>query len=314
MVCRILKGVEAGSLPDGLGQLPVEAIDCLSPAGIHQINFPNLFSDLCGLLSKEAADRLANRYRDPHETATALMLSLLDALPTGTTLVLLDNLEVIMDNQTHAINDGALEEALKAAFAAPEHGLKFIVTSRTAPTPLLTKNPAVQVPIDLDNGLDSPYAERILRAMDPTGRLGLRDASDPLLTRARAWTGGFPRALEALAAILNSDRSTTLEQLLAGTAPLSSNVVQDLVREAFNRLDSIDESVMQALAIYDRPVAAVAVDYLLQPYQPAINSAPILDRLVGMQFVRRDAGMYYLHQVDRDQALQHVPVGQPDDH
>ena len=57
----------------------------------------------------------------------------------------------------------------------------------------------------------------------------------------------------------------------------------------------------------------VAVDYLLQPFQPAIDSAPVLGRLVNMQFVRRDAGRYYLHQVDRDYALQRVPAGEPGD-
>jgi len=61
------------------------------------------------------------------------------------------------------------------------------------------------------------------------------------------------------------------------------------------------------------PVAAVAVDYLLQPYEPAVNAAPTLARLVNMQFVRRDAGRYYLHQVDRDYALGLIPIGQPGD-
>jgi hypothetical protein len=32
-----------------------------------------------------------------------------------------------------------------------------------------------------------------------------------------------------------------------------------------------------------------------------------------MQFVRRDAGHYYLHQVDRDYALDRIPDGQPSD-
>jgi hypothetical protein len=48
------------------------------------------------------------------------------------------------------------------------------------------------------------------------------------------------------------------------------------------------------------PVPPVAVDCLLQPYQPAIDAVPVLGRLVNMQFVRREVGRYYLHQVDRD--------------
>jgi tetratricopeptide (TPR) repeat protein len=71
--------------------------------------------------------------------------------------------------------------------------------------------------------------------------------------------------------------------------------------------------MMQALAVYPVPVPPVAVDYLLQPYQPAIDAAPVLGRLVNMQFVRREAGRYYLHQVDRDYALSRLPGGEPAD-
>jgi tetratricopeptide (TPR) repeat protein len=39
----------------------------------------------------------------------------------------------------------------------------------------------------------------------------------------------------------------------------------------------------------------------------------VLGRLVNMAFVRRDAGRYYLHQVDRDYALARIPAGEPAD-
>jgi tetratricopeptide (TPR) repeat protein len=95
--------------------------------------------------------------------------------------------------------------------------------------------------------------------------------------------------------------------------PKAGDVVQVLVGEAFNRLDPTAQEVMQALAVYGAPVPAVAVDYLLQPYRVGIDSAPVLGRLVGMQFVRGEAGRYYLHQVDRDYALSRIPEGEPED-
>jgi hypothetical protein len=85
--------------------------------------------------------------------------------------------------------------------------------------------------------------------------------------------------------------------------------VEVLVGQAFNRLDPLAQQVMQALAIFNAPVPPVAIDYVLQPYRAAIDAAPVLRRLVNMQFVRRDAGRYYLHQVDRDYALSRVPRG-----
>ena len=66
------------------------------------------------------------------------------------------------------------------------------------------------------------YAENILREMDADAKLGLWSASDSRLALARERTRGFPRALEALFAILSADRDTTLEEILAG--PLPDNV------------------------------------------------------------------------------------------
>jgi len=98
------------------------------------------------------------------------------------------------------------------------------------------------------------------------------DSRPPPLNRARIKTRGFPRALEALYAILSVDRYTTLEELLEISLP--DEVVQKLVGEAFNRLDPSAQKVMQALAVYNRPISPAAIDYLLQPHLPSIDSVP----------------------------------------
>jgi tetratricopeptide (TPR) repeat protein len=313
MVCRLLKGLESGRLPDELGEQTVDGIVYLRTPSAHPVNFGNLFADLCRLLPTETADRLGQRYHDPHETPTGLMAGLLEAFPADqTVLVLLDNFEELLDN-TGTVTDTALDEGLRTLLAAPAHGVKVIVTTRVAPQSLLLHQPGGQRRIDLDEGLPSPYAEAVLRARDPDGRLGLQTASDEVLGVLRERTRGYPRALEAVAAILSADRNTNLDELLAETERLPDNVVEALVGEAFQRLDALTQQVIQALAIFSVPVPAVAVDYLLQPFQPAINAAPVLARLVNMQFVRRDAGRYYLHQVDRDYALGRVPAGDPAD-
>jgi hypothetical protein len=50
---------------------------------------------------------------------------------------------------------------------------------------------------------------------------------------------------------------------------------------------------MQALAVFGHPVSATGIDYVLQPYVPGVNSAPVLNRLVSMQFARREGRLYY---------------------
>ena len=312
MVCRLLKALQAGRLPDDGGELAVDAIVYLSPAGIHPVSFPNLFTDLTRVLPDADAQRLQQLYRDPQQTPGQLMRILLEAFPGGRSIVLLDTLEDVIDPATLAVSEAGLDAGLDALLAAPEHGIKVIATTRLVPRELLLAQPGRSKRLDLDEGLPVSEAIKVLQAMDADGARGLRDAPPPLLASACELTRGFPRALEALVAILAADRDASLPGLLttAGTA-LPDKIVEVLVGEAFERLDPLGQQVMQALAIYAAPVPSVAIDYLLQPFQPAINSTPVLSRLVNMHFARSDAGRYYLHQVDRDYALGHIPPGQP---
>jgi tetratricopeptide (TPR) repeat protein len=314
MVCRLLKALEAGRLPDDLGELAVEGIVYLAPVGTHPVTFAFLFADLCRLLPDEDARRLGVLSQDASLTPDRLMLALLEHFPTGPVVVLLDNLEDVIDPPSQTIGDADLAAALKALLTAPAHGVKVLATTRVPPADLLQEQPGRAARLDLDAGLPTPFAQDILKEMDADGALGLRDAAPELLDLARQRTRGFPRALEALVAILNANRDTTLAEVLdlaAGVLP--GRIVYVLVGEAFTRLDPLAQQVMQALAVFSVPVPPVAVDFLLRPFQPAIDAAPVLSRLVNMQFARRDGGRYHLHQVDRDYALEHLPPGEPGD-
>jgi tetratricopeptide (TPR) repeat protein len=314
MVCRLLKANENGRLPDGGGPFEVDGIVYLSPAGTHPVSFPNLFDDLTRLLDGDTAFRLERRWADPAQTPRSLTLSLLEAFPAGRTVVLLDNLENLVDDGSGRLTDAELDEALRTTLTAPQHGVKVLVTTRVAPTELALLEPGRQRRLDLDAGLPSPFAEDILRALDDDGSLGLKDAPQELLTRAQQRTGGYPRALEALAAYLSTRREVTLAELLDDLdAVLPANVIEVLVGQAFAKLDSLAQQVMQALAVYGIPVPVAAVDFLLQPLLPLIDASPVLGRLVGMHFARRDAGQYYLHQIDRDYALDQIRPGRPED-
>jgi hypothetical protein len=310
-VCRILKALERGSLPDDLGPLEVDGIIYLSAIGSRRVNAPHLYEDLLRLLPLETARPIEAVVRDAKTDPEAKMRALLGAFPTGRTLVLLDNFEDVIDLAMHNIADPELADVLRALLMLPHHGVKVILTTRVAPRARGLVQPSRQMRLELDGGLDSPYAENILREMDASGKLGLRSASDQRLALARERTRGFPRALEALFAILAADRDTTLEEVLARpSALLPDNVTEALVGEAFSRLDPIHQRVMQALAVYGRPVPPTAVDFLLQPHDPGIDGAPILTRLVNMHFARKEAGRNYLHPVDREYALSRLAPGE----
>ncbi len=314
IVCRLLKVVEGGQLPDDGGPLSVDGIVYLSAIGTRRVNLANLYADLCKLLPGDTAAHLDSLYKKPQASTEFKMQELLANFSQGRVVVLLDNFEDLIDSEMLNVRDAELDEALRALLSLPQHSVKVILTTRIPPRDLALFQPGRQRRLDLDEGLGSPYAENILREMDADGKVGLKTAPDDLLSEARERTRGYPRALEALFAILSADRDTSLRDVLNDTEKiLPENVVKDLVGEAFNRLDAAAQQVMQALAVYGRPVVPAAVDYLLQPYLPSVNSAPMLNRLVNMQFARKEAGRYYLHPVDRKYAFDRIPKGEESD-
>lgn len=310
LVCRLLKALESSQLPDDGGPFLVDGIVYLSGTGTHRLTLPNLYADLSRLLPDEKAKELDALYKNPQVSTEAKMQELLDAFPTGRVVVLLDNFEDVVNPEIREVGDNDLAQALHALLNLPHHAVKVIITTRIPPYDIALVQSGRQTRIDLDEGLLSPFAENILREMDKDGTVGLKSAPDKLLDEARERTRGYPRALEALFAILSADRDTSLREILDDTRRLlPENVVEALVGEAFSRLDSIAQKVMQALAIYGRPVPPVAIDFLLQPYLLGVDSVPILSRLVNMKFVRKEAGRYYLHPVDREYALSRIARG-----
>ncbi|MBI5652119.1 MAG: TIR domain-containing protein [Chloroflexi bacterium] len=202
LVCRLLKSLEAGQLPDDLGAMNVDGIVYLSAVGTRAINTPNLFADLCKLLPDATAHALDAIYRDPKIAPREKLPALAEKFPRGRVVVLLDNFETVLDARDGDIADAELDEALRALLDAPHHAIKLILTTRVAPRDLQLAQPARQTYLPLDEGLPVEFAIKMLREMDASGIVHLKDADDALLARAREYTRGFPRALEALYAIL----------------------------------------------------------------------------------------------------------------
>jgi tetratricopeptide (TPR) repeat protein len=318
MVCRLLKSLEGGQLPDEGGPLSVDGIVYLSERGRHSVSVPNVHADLCELLPDDIVEELDRIYKNPQASIEAKMQPLLDAFPEGRYVLLLDNFEDMIDSETREISNADLKGALRTVLEHPHHAIKVIVTTRFAPEPheLALVHPELQRTLNIDKGLPSKEAKNMLRQMDADGTVGLKTAHEKVLDEASERTRGFPRALEALFAILSADRNTTLREVLDDTKGLlPENVVDVLVGEAFSRLDPVAQMVMQALAIYTYPVTPAAVDHLLLPHRTGgVDSASVLGRLVNMQFVRKESGTrYYLHPVDRAYALSRVPEGEATD-
>ena len=188
MVCRLLKALERGELPDDLGEMKVDGIVYLSETGSHRVNFANVFADLSKLLPKETAESLEGIYKNPQTSTGDKMRALLDAFPSGRVILLLDNFETLIDPESLSLRDSELSDALNALLSGQHHAVKAVITTRIAPRDLAISEPGRQHDLSLDEGLESPYAENVLREMDADGRVGLKSAPDALLNKAREKT------------------------------------------------------------------------------------------------------------------------------
>jgi CheY-like chemotaxis protein len=313
LVCRVLRSLEGGALPSG-EPLDIDGVVYLGRNSGRLLTLAHLHADLARLLPSEVAAELGALFNNLQASVETKLGSLLACFPASRTIVLLDDFQDVVDPQGQCVRDPELAAAFRALLALPRHGVKVILTTQLVARDLALVHPARQSRIDLDEGLASPHAENVLRAMDADGKVGLRSAPDTMLDEARRRTRGYPRALEALFAILSADRCTSLAEVLGDRSQaLPENVVDALVGEAFSRLDPSAQRVVQALAVYGRPVLAAAVDYLLQPFLPGTTCGPVLNLLVNMRLASKEQETYTLHPADRSYALGRIPQGRKED-
>lgn len=308
LACRLLKSLEQMRLPEDGGPMSVDGIVYLVCTESPSATVAGIFLDLCKLLPEETRKELDAYWAGAEADIAKKMQTLLGCFSEGRVVLLIDNFERAVDPASGEIKDPDLAKTLETIIDGPQHAVKTILTTRIDPRRLAMIQPGRYRSLLLDQGLESPYAEELLRHMDTDGKVGLKDAPQELLSEARRRTLGLPRALEALYAILAGDRSTSLLEILEDAQRyLPDEVVEKLVGEAFSRLDRVAQEVMQALAIFGRPVPAVAIDCLLRRYHLGVDSEPVLRRLFNMQFVRRESGNYYLHPADQTYALSLIP-------
>jgi len=318
MVCRLLERTLDGDQPEG-GPVPLDGVVYLSARTNPPVSEPILREALTKLLPKPTADRLRRMFRDPAATPQQRLRSLLAAFGRRPVVVLLDGLEQLVDPQRHELGDQELADTLRLLqHIELDHGVKVVCTSRVPIAGLASARSAGSTLrlLALNEGLPSPYAERMLQALDKDGTVGLRNAPPELLEKARRLTEGNPMALEMLYAILRADRLTTFPELLDAVASLDADrVLEDfLLREALGRLDGQERKVVEALAIFQTPaVEPRAVDFLLRPYGAVLDAATVLERLSGTELVRRHGQAYQLPERYWRPVLSRIPERPPSD-
>ena len=120
--------------------------------------------------------------------------------------------------------------------------------------------------------------------LDPNGDYGLRDAPEEQLAQAVGLVHGVPRALEVIAGILANDPFASLAEVMEQFYE-HEDVVQALIEENYRRLDDNARRVIEALAVFKRPVPSLAVDYLLEPFASGLDVPGIIRGLARTNIV-----------------------------
>ena len=307
LVSRVLADLERGVLPVPGEErwLSIDGILYLS-ARSTGMGLERIYADVGRMLGEPAASKLAARWADSDAPLAAKVEYLLETMQDALYLILLDNLEDYLTDDGEIIEEG-LRLFAERCLTQPG-GVRLIVTSREEVRLTAAALRGARC-IPLREGLPEGEAVALLRDLDPQGTLGLRDAPEDDLRRAARLTRGIPRALEILAGILHQDPTASLPKLLADEAAFGAEVVEQLVAQGYRRLGEDEQRVMEALAVFDRPVDETAIAYLLHPWFPGLDVRAYLRRLVSGYFVSasRVTGEYSLHPLDRDYAYLNIP-------
>lgn len=265
-----------------------------------------LFDDIARMLGSPSYEEIMECWRDASKSIAEKTRYLLSKLRDGAYLLILDNLEDILDADNNLIDEN-LATFLQICFETP-HALRLLATSREK---LIVDGISIRATrtVPLDSGLPDDDAVTLLRDLDPTGELGLKEASGELLLQAARACYGIPRALETVAGILSSDPTVTLEALLGDNELFNEQVVENLIAEHYRRVDREQQSVLEALAIYNKPVPAAAVVFLANAFFPDIDVDRCIKDLVRHYFVtfRREQNTFELHPLDQNHAYDHIP-------
>jgi tetratricopeptide (TPR) repeat protein len=294
----------------GLGPQIADGVVYLTAEGPRPVSAAVLLADLGQLVPAPQQTSVRVELNRPELTVTQKLDKLLRGLGPTRVLLAIDNLEELLDPETHELLEPELDEILRTLIVRHDHAVKIVLLTRTAPEPLLEPLPARIARLSLDDGLPVPDAVQFLKELDAELALGLRSTDEALLERAASLTRGHPNALEALCGILASSGLTSLPELLDEFARLPvGGVAEHLLGELYNRLDQVDKRIVQALAVYGYAVRPGAVEYLLHPYQPGHDIEAALDELRERRLVRQVDDRWRLPSPSRKRVFERIPQG-----
>lgn len=264
----------------GVSPLRVHGLVYLSAHGFRPITADSVISGLAALLPTQETDQVMLPTAAPPVEKLA---GLLDALAGRKAVIAIDAIEELL-NDDEDITETALRELVEYLLTRADHGVRLLLVGRRGAQAVADRFPDTTHRRNLNEGLSTEDAFALLQAMNADGTLNLTDVGKHDKARLRELTDGSPRALElAYGVLATGDLSFT--RLLAFMARRDGETtVVRLLAHAYERLSLRERRVLQALAVYGRPVPPSAVDHLV----PDVDSHAVLLQLRKLRLAQSD--------------------------
>lgn len=262
-----------------------------------------LFQKVTELLDAPDRDEVMKVWRDAGRSYADRFRALLGKLQQGRYLLALDNLEATL-TPSEKIADECLREFIETCLKArlgprilAASGRVVLLSERVTPY----WNEIHLAPLPKEDGV------ALLREVDRTGRLD--NAPQDLLERAVERCFGLPRAMMSIAAILYASSGLYLEDLIDNPDLFNEKILRNLAREQYAAHSDDHRHVLEALAVYDRPVPWQAVHSLLSRFPLGVNAFDCLGHLEYSHAVTVSgkARTYELHPLLREHAYEQIP-------
>jgi tetratricopeptide (TPR) repeat protein len=265
-----------------------------------------LFDDYARVLGSPNGEALMGCWRDATRSRADKIEFLLSKLRSGCYLLVLDNLEAALgpDNR---MKDADLHAFMEAALST-HHALRILTTSRERLSLGSAELRSARV-IPLEQGLPESDGVSLLRELDISGELGLREGTGELLREIVRRCCGIPRALEAVVGMLVNDPTLTAEALVSDDSLFEKQLVEVLIAQNYSRVPDDQKRVLEVLSAFNAPVPFKFIDQVVRTFFPTIRVEECLRSLVRSYTVRyqRTQQLYFLHPIDQQHAYGKIP-------
>lgn len=271
---------------------PIE-LDYLSAVGVHPLTAGSVVRALARQITDQEGGPRRPTWLDGGSWVDRISL-VLDGLGQRRVVLALDAIEELLDDGLE-FQDRDLADVIDVVVTRPGHRVALLLATRRLPQPLLDRAGERAVLVPRTGGLPSARVRELLTALDGDPPvIGWSDVSESVLRRLHDVTGGSPRAIELCHGILVADDRETPIGLVDLLERRHEDCMEVLLGRVFEVLTHDQRLVLQALAVFRKPVPASAVDKLLQEHLRGLDSRALIETLCEQRLVRREAGRRYV--------------------